>query len=134
MRQINWDEPLSEEDKAWARQAGLPMVEDRIRANELQFEGESTPVETAPDPTTKSALDPTAAGSQPVTEAPPSGAPSRIQGVGAVVEDDDYDQWKVTELKEEAATRTPAVEVASDARKPDIITALRAWDREHGNE
>jgi hypothetical protein len=136
MRQINWDEPLSEEDKAWARQAGLPMVEDRIAANEKQF-GEPASVDELdlpPDPTTRSALDPTAAGGRSILDAPPSGAPSDVQGVGAVaeLEPDDYDSWKVAELKEEAATRTPPVVVASDARKPDVIQALREWDREHG--
>lgn len=138
MRDINWDEPLSEEDKAWARQAGLALVEDRIAANEKQFNEDPSidQLELRPDPTTRSALDPTVGTGRSILEAPPSGAPSDVQGVGAVaeLEPDDYDQWKVSELKEEAATRTPAVVVASDARKPDVIQSLREWDRKHGDQ
>lgn len=140
MRQINWDEPLSEEDKAWARQASLPMVEDRIKENEERF-GSATSAEeldVPPDPT-RSALDPEAGTGMKPSEAPPAGAPAAQQGVGAPADedveedyDDDYNTWKVSELKREADKRDPVVEYASDARKPDVIAALRAWDREHG--
>jgi hypothetical protein len=128
MREINWDEPLSDEDKAWARQAGLPMVEQRILANEQQF-GEPASAEDLdmlPDPA-RSVLDPTA------TTANASVATGETPG-SDMPPDDDYDNWKVVELREEAATRTPPVEVASDARKPDIIAALREWDRQHPTE
>lgn len=37
MRKIDWDAALSDEDKAFARQAGFPLVEDRIAANEARF-------------------------------------------------------------------------------------------------
>ena len=85
MRKINWDAPLSAEDKAWARQAGLLLMEDRIRDNEDRFG--SVPITgpgTMPNP------------GAPVTPAAPDDA-------------DDYDDWKVAELKVEAADRKSVV-------------------------
>lgn len=37
MRQIDWDAPLSDDDKAWLRQAGMVGVADRIAENEARF-------------------------------------------------------------------------------------------------
>lgn len=37
MRQINWDEPLSDDDVAWLRGSGILNVEDAIRRNQAQF-------------------------------------------------------------------------------------------------
>lgn len=127
MRDINWDEPLSEEDKAWARQASLPMVEERIAANERQFDQESSAAtEVPPDHSTRSALDPTATANQ---GAQPTASTQTTVNTGQV--EDDYEQWKVNELKAEADSREPKVEYASDARKPDLIAALRQWDQDN---
>jgi hypothetical protein len=52
-----------------------------------------------------------------------------IQTVPTV--DDDYDEWKISELKAEADSRDPKVEYTSNIRKEQLIEALRAWDREH---
>ena len=120
MREINWDEPLSDEDKQWARQAGLPMVEQRITANEQQFGQESSGDGSPTDPATRSALDSTATGG------------TLVDQLQTDDDGDDYDSWKVQELKDEADSRQPRVQYASDARKPDLIAALREWDREHG--
>lgn len=125
MRDINWDEPLSQEDKDWARQASLPMVEERIAANEKQFEGESTTAEVPTDSATRSALDPTATANQGPQ------ATASTQTATETGPEDDYDQWKVQELKAEADSRDPRVEYASDARKTDLIAALRQWDQDN---
>lgn len=37
MRQIDWDAPLSEDDKLWLRNAGTVGVADRIAENEAQY-------------------------------------------------------------------------------------------------
>ena len=37
MRQIDWDAPLSEDDKAWLRQAGIVGTADRIAENEARY-------------------------------------------------------------------------------------------------
>lgn len=144
MRQINWDKALSDEDKVWLRNSGMVGVEDRIRANEEQFGNEYIEPETPADPVTRSALDPEASLGRRPSEAPPSGAPSDVQGVGAPADqvDDDYDQWKVNELSDEVAKRNDdegnpdKIEVTGTGsggavRKQDYITALRAWDRAH---
>jgi hypothetical protein len=37
MRPINWDAPLSDDDKAWLRMAGVVGTEDRIAENEALY-------------------------------------------------------------------------------------------------
>jgi hypothetical protein len=44
---------------------------------------------------------------------------------------DDYDKWKVDELKTEAEGREPAIDVTGLKTKVDLIAALRTWDAEH---
>lgn len=39
MRQIDWKNPLSDDDKAWLRQRGNAETEDMISANERKFLG-----------------------------------------------------------------------------------------------
>lgn len=143
MRQINWDKPLSENDKVWLRQSGMPGVEERIRANEEAHGGEYEEPETPPDPLTRSALDPEARGGRLPSEAPPSGAPSPDQGplaTGADEVDDDYDEWTKADLEDEIAKRNAdeaesVVVTGTGARgavtNQDRINALRAWDRAH---
>jgi hypothetical protein len=128
MRQIDWNAQLSEEDKVWARQAGLPMVEQRIAANESEF-GEEPSVDTSPDPYAKSVLDPTATASEgPV----PTGETPTVEDEG-----DDYDEWKLSELKSEVDTRNEDganITVTGTGkngaiRSVDYIAALREHDR-----
>lgn len=136
MRNIDWDQPLSEEDKAWLRQSGMPMVEQRIKANEEQFNQEPSTPDVPPDTVTRSALDPTARVSEgpvPTGETPASGED----------ELDDYDDWTVAELNAEVTKRNDDAESEEDTvtvtgtgtngavRKPDLIAGLRAWDRDH---
>lgn len=135
MRQIDWDSKLTDEDKAWARQASLPMVEQRIAENEERFGQESSAAKMGlnDQPAGTSALDPTGMVGRPNDGTQPPNAPPVGEGDDDTAYDDDYDQWKVAELKAEADGRDPKVEYASDARKQDVIDGLRAWDREHGD-
>ena len=41
MRQIDWDAPLSDDDKAWLRQAGIVGTADRIAENDARFSDEA---------------------------------------------------------------------------------------------
>lgn len=49
----------------------------------------------------------------------------------ATAEGDDYDDWKHKELKTEADSRDPKVEYPANPTRPQLIEALRAWDRAH---
>lgn len=49
-------------------------------------------------------------------------------------EGDDYDSWKIKELKEEGEGRDPAVDFSGCTKKDEYITALRAWDAAHPEE
>ena len=95
MRNIDWDEPLSDDDRAWAadREELLP----KIAENDARFAGGSD-------------------------EDPPPPPPATV---------DDYDDWKVAELREEASKRVPAIEGVSSMKKEDVIAALRAWDADN---
>lgn len=108
MRNIDWTKPLSEDDKAWLRDRDRHA---EIDAHEAQF---STAADDEP-----------ADDDDEITESE----------TGADVEDveieDDYDDWKLAELKDEANGRTPPVDIAG-LKKDQIITALRVWDGEHG--
>lgn len=94
MRTIDWDKPLSEEDKGWALQRDL---HEQVAENEKRFaktaktEGDGTDSATTPA-------------------------------------DDDYDKWKVEELRTEAESRDPAVDLTGVTLKADIIAKLREWD------
>lgn len=44
---------------------------------------------------------------------------------------DNYDSWKIKELKEEGEGRTPAVDFTGCSKKEDYVLALRSWDLEH---
>ena len=144
MRKIDWNQELSDEDKVWLRNSGIVGVEDRIKANEEEFSGEYQEPEVPADPVTRSALDPEATQGRRPSEAPPSGAPSDVQGVGAPADsvDDNYDSWKVNELSDEVNNRNDdetnpdKIEVTGTGsggavRKQDYINALREWDRAH---
>jgi hypothetical protein len=45
---------------------------------------------------------------------------------------DNYDSWKVPELKEEAEKRK--IDVSGLTKKPDFIAALRTWDAENPDD
>jgi len=70
------------------------------------------------------------------------GEPEREAGVGpatpvipsANVDADNYDSWKIKELKEEGEARTPPVDFTGCAKKEDYVLALRSWDIEHNEE
>jgi len=86
MRKINWDEPLTEDDKAWLRDRDMHA---EIETHEAKF---------APEP-------------KDLTPA----------------FDDDYDSWKIGELRAEAEARE-GLDTAGLKNKPDYIAALRTWD------
>lgn len=44
---------------------------------------------------------------------------------------DNYDSWKIRELKEEGEGREPAVDFTGCTKKEDFVLALRSWDLEH---
>lgn len=104
MRNIDWTRPLSEDDKAWALQRDL---HDKVAANEAEFAEDEPQVEVVDDP--QQVVDPPAAED--------------------VAPDDDYDQWKVAELRAEAHQR----EIADNGtmKRPELIAALRKYDAEH---
>lgn len=41
---------------------------------------------------------------------------------------DNYDKWKVEELKSEAEGREPPVDLTGITKKSELIAALRTWD------
>jgi hypothetical protein len=101
MRDINWDKPLSADDKAWAMDR--EELHTKVAANEARF---------AKGAAAKVAADPGAEAETPAKA------------------EDDYDQWKLVELREEAAKRRPPIEVEG-LKRPEIIAAMRAWDTAH---
>lgn len=103
MRNINWDGPLSADDKAWLVQSGIPLVKDRIAANEAKF-----PVLGISDDTTE------------------------VDDEDDEDEGDDYDDRTKAQLAEEVSSREPLPVVEGNGNKADLIAALRAWDAEHG--
>lgn len=152
MRQIDWEHPLSEEDINWLRQSGIPGTEERLAKHQEQFGAEIPDAEVPEDTVTQSALDPGArmrgefvgAESAPVNVSPEVG----VQAGDAIEtedEGDDYDSWKVGELREEAIARNKIAETEDDVTlveitgtgkdgavtKADVIKALRIWDDEN---
>jgi hypothetical protein len=119
MREINWNEPLSEDDKAWLRQrdrhAEIEANEDRFSSGRSDFKVNDD--DAAKIATEKDKLVSTEGTGTPA--APPELAP------------DDYDSWKVAELREEAGNREPAIDLTGVTVKADIIAALRTWDAAH---
>jgi len=101
MRTIDWDKPLSEEDIAWASQRDM---HDKIQANRDRFSKKAGAVDADDD--------------SKIVDAAPDGDDEPA---------DDYDSWKVAELREEAGKRDPVVDVEG-LKKDEIIAALRDWD------
>lgn len=44
---------------------------------------------------------------------------------------DNYDQWKIKELREEGEARVPPVDFTGCTLKEHFVLAMRAWDMEH---
>lgn len=153
MRKINWDQELSEEDITWLLQSGQLGMEDRISAHQARFGG-VVELEHPEDTVTQSALDPSArlrgepipVDSAPVNLSPEPGtvqAGDALEGEGD--DSDDYDNWKLAELRAEVtarnelAAKTPELtEVVVEGtgadgavRKQDLVKALRIWDDEN---
>lgn len=114
MRKIDWDQPLSADDIAWLRQAGIQGIEDRIADNAAQFTGE----DDDEDETTLLVLDP---------KTPETGADEDADDEG-----DDYDEWTAADLRDECQKRD--ITTASKAKRAELIAALRAYDVEHTGE
>lgn len=106
MRRIDWETPLSEDDELWLRSTGILGIGDRIARNRERFSGG-------------------------VVEGTDNGA-GQSPPPGPVEEDDDYDDWSLTELREEAVKR--GIEGQTKAKKAEVISALRAYDAEHTGE
>lgn len=125
MRKIDWNSPLTGDDKAWLRTTGILDVERLIEANAVEFDEEYHFPGTEPVGVIKSAV---------ATE-PDQG------GGNADFSEDDYDDWKVAELSAEIDNRNKvdgakSVEVVGTGKdgkitKPDLIKALRLWDSEN---
>jgi hypothetical protein len=96
MRTIDWEKPLSGDDREWLEQRLTPELIDKIAENDAKFNKESD-----------------------------------TESAKAPAFEDDYDKWKVEELKAECDGREPPVDIAGLSKKADIIAALRTWDAEH---
>lgn len=130
MRKIDWSGPLSPEDVAFLVQAGIPGMEERVKAHQALHGGESFDA-AAPDTATQFV------GPRGLVDAD-------ILGGGDIEEeeaepDDDYDDWTKLDLDNEVTARnaiegTTPVEVVGTGKdgnvlKPDLIKALRVWDQ-----
>lgn len=139
MRKINWDEKLSDDDIVWLRNAGF-MSEEQIATHQAQFDADVPDPEIPEDEATRSAL----SGESAVTPAETGDGPLLVDPTQAdpqAGEQDDYDQWSVSELKAEVDARngipdTSDVEVEGTGKsgavtKADLIKGLRLWDAEN---
>ena len=115
MREINWDAPLSEDDKAWLRQRDRHA---EIEANEDRF---SSGRDFKANDEDQAKIDEQKAKIDGSSSSGDATAPSELPP-------DDYDSWKVAELREEAGNRDPKIDLTGVTVKADIIAALRTWD------
>lgn len=99
MRNIDWEKPLSDDDRLWLEQRLTPELKDKIAENDARFVVDSESSDST--------------------------------GTKAPEFADDYDKWKIDELKDEADGREPKVDITGLSKKADIIAALRTWDAEH---
>lgn len=59
---------------------------------------------------------------------------TRLNRETGVNGEDNYDQWKIKELKEEGEGRVPPVDFTGCTLKEHFVLALRSWDLEHPEE
>jgi hypothetical protein len=141
MRQINWDDKLSDEDIAWLRTTGIVGIEDRIARHQEQYDAQVPEDEVPDDEVTQSALD---AQSRANTPAETGDGPVQVDPTQADPQgefEDDYDEWTLPSLKSEVKIRndmegTGQVEIVGTGTngaqtKADIIKGLRLWDAEN---
>lgn len=105
MRDIDWDKPLSDDDKLWLSQRMTPELQDKITANETRFGNEDGENSSFGN----------------------EGVEGGAAGENEAKFDDDYESWKLAELKAEAEGRDD-LDVTGLKNRPDYIAALRTWD------
>jgi hypothetical protein len=140
MRKIDWNEALSPDDVAWLRQAGF-MSEEQIERHQSQHKAEVPEVEIPEDTVTRDGLSADRVRERVVTgdgplEVDPTGGSGDEDEI-----DDDYDSWKVGELEAEVTARDgmpdtsriviEATGANGKVLKPDLIAALRVWDKKN---
>lgn len=96
MRNIDWEKPLSQDDRAWLDQRLTPELVEKIDANDKRF-----------------------------------GKAGSSDDKSSAFEDD-YDKWKVDELKVEAEKRK--IDLTGITKKPELVAALRSWDAENPDD
>ena len=154
MRDIDWDKKLSDDDRQWALSTGSLEMQNRVLANDHQFGDDSKEdtlddlpdvldPEDEPVQVPQAVSYPQAGGpvARPFTDLSADEQKERLSAgdplAGSDTGDDDfednYEEWKVAELKEEAGKREPAVPYEQNARKPQLIQALREWDKTYGD-
>jgi hypothetical protein len=134
MRQINWDQRLSDDDVTWLRQSGMRFapdgrpLEDAIRDNLGKDWEQPTGSGGGPG---RSVLDPTATGAQPFASLSADEQRERLGGDQPSDDDDDYDQWKKDELVAEIEDRNKDRDepMSTAGTKAELIARLRADDQ-----
>jgi hypothetical protein len=143
MRKIDWTKALSEEDIAWLRTTGIVGIEDRIERHQADFDAKVPEDDTPDDETTRDALNPGQRAAEAVNtgNGPQMVDPTASDDQDDEDEGDDYESWKVGELETEVKARDEMPETTAcvpegtgangNVTKPDLIAALRVWDREN---
>lgn len=103
--------PLTENEKGWLRQR------DRHAQVDLNEELFGRPVEADSD--------------EREVGVGPHSSTGHGREAGSDGDYDNYDQWKIRELKEEGEARTPPVDFTGCTKKEDFVLAMRSWDLEH---
>lgn len=116
MREIDWDKPLSDEEKGWLRQRDRHA---EVEANERRFAKKAKAAATTE---VKEPDDDETEGTE------------EVPVIGEETFDDDYDSWKVAELKAEAEGRDPEIDTSTLKVKADYVAALRTWDKANPDE
>jgi hypothetical protein len=108
MRDIDWDSPLSDEDKTWLRTTGILDIERRIKSNEDKHEA------PAEEPDSSGGVEPSDDDYEEW----------KVPELTAEVENRN---------KVEGATHVEIVGTGKDGKitKPDLIKGLRLWDLEN---
>jgi hypothetical protein len=105
MRDIDWDKPLSDEDKEWVEQFGTGAMRRQVEQNERRFG------------------DVESAASEEDSE----------EDQEQEEYEDNYDEMNLDQLKAEAANRkheNPDLDTTGIKTKAQLIERLREWDRQ----